>query len=791
MTMIKKILIALIALLPFISKAQMSVGEWNVYSMFSDIEKMVQSPDKVYFVSGNYLFSFDKNTEELYNYTSRNKLNDNVVDNIYYNRDKDYLVITYVTGNIDILYDNGEVVNLPDIKNATLNYSLKINDVDFLDDCIYVATKFGLIVFDESRQEVKYSGVYDKEISLVTTVGDYIVIDQNHALYYLHKNGRFESFDSYTNIARGNYIKDLQGIGPNKMLVQLTSKNVNLYTINFETNRINSTSIDATQSVVDIINGKEDYYFVSSNNIVYSVDKEGIKNAHSSIPTTLKSQILSIWDNPNKIWAGDVKGIANYDISGESITVLYDKFKPQAISVDIPCFITSDKNGKVYVSNKSESVYLHLTYKRKAYISTIDNTTLEDVTPTEITASHRSNPSKEVLYDIYQLAVDPEDTEIFYVGSYWEGLYKVKDGKTISQYNPENSTLNESWGCRVNAVAFDKENNLWCTNEIISEDQASLHILPAEARKKETTTVKDWIPIKLGGFKAQKDVQLLICKKSNMIFLCDGKWCGYLVAYDTKGTYTDTSDDEYMLWNSFIDQDGKTFTPVYTSALVEDEKGRVWVGSTEGIIEISNPRNAINKNMTINRLKVPRNDGTNYADYLLDAIHVTSISVDNSNRKWVGTMDDGVYLVNETGSQILEHFTSENSYFPGGNTYKVYAHPLNNKVYIGTQYGLAEYSSYSSPAKEDYSEIYAYPNPVKPDYTGLITITGLMDNSLVKIADSAGNVFHTTRSEGGMATWDGCNSAGERVKSGVYFVFVSQSENDQASGAVTKIMIIN
>ena len=790
MTMIKKILIALIALLPFISKAQMSVGEWNVYSMFSDIEKMVQSPDKVYFVSGNYLFSFDKNTEELYNYTSRNKLNDNVVDNIYYNRDKDYLVITYVTGNIDILYDNGEVVNLPDIKNATLNYSLKINDVDFLDDCIYVATKFGLIVFDEPRQEVKYSGVYDKEISLVTTVGDYVVIDQNHALYYIHKNGRFESFDSYTQISSGYWMLDIEGLNNNMLLFRTTGKTIHIFDFNFNKNNYKRINLAETTKTSQLIKGKDEYYYVADN-VVYSVNKEGVKSTHSTMPSTLVSQSLSIWDNPNKIWAGDVKGIANYDISGESTTVLYDKFKPQAISVDIPCFITSDKNGKVYVSNKSESVYLHLTYNRKAYISTIDNTTLEDVTPTEITASHKSNPNKEVLYDIYQLAVDPEDTDIFYVGSYWEGLYKVKDGKTISQYNPENSTLNESWGCRVNAVAFDKENNLWCTNEIISEDEASLHILPAEARKKETTAVKDWIPIKLGGFKAQKDVQLLICKKSNMIFLCDGKWCGYLVAYDTKGTYTDTSDDEYMLWNSFIDQDGKTFTPVYTSALVEDEKGRVWVGSTEGIIEISNPRNAINKNMTINRLKVPRNDGTNYADYLLDAIHVTSISVDNSNRKWVGTMDDGVYLVNETGSQILEHFTSENSYFPGGNTYKVYAHPLNNKVYIGTQYGLAEYSSYSSPAKEDYTEIYAYPNPVKPDYTGLITITGLMDNSLVKIADSAGNVFHTTRSEGGMATWDGCNSAGERVKSGVYFVFVSQNENDQASGAVTKIMIIN
>ena len=66
-----------------------------------------------------------------------------------------------------------------------------------------------------------------------------------------------------------------------------------------------------------------------------------------------------------------------------------------------------------------------------------------------------------------------------------------------------------------------------------------------------------------------------------------------------------------------------------------------------------------------------------------------------------------------------------------------------------------------------------------------------MENSLVKIADSAGNVFYSTRSEGGMVTWDCCNAVGERVKSGVYFVFVSQNENDNSSGAVTKIMIIN
>ncbi len=100
------------------------------------------------------------------------------------------------------------------------------------------------------------------------------------------------------------------------------------------------------------------------------------------------------------------------------------------------------------------------------------------------------------------------------------------------------------------------------------------------------------------------------------------------------------------------------------------------------------------------------------------------------------------------------------------------------------------YHSANAPAADDYSDVYAYPNPVTPDYTGDITITGLMDKSLVKIADAAGNVFHQTVSEGGMVTWDGCDPSGARVKSGVYFVFASQNSSG-SSGVVTKILVIN
>ncbi len=187
---------------------------------------------------------------------------------------------------------------------------------------------------------------------------------------------------------------------------------------------------------------------------------------------------------------------------------------------------------------------------------------------------------------------------------------------------------------------------------------------------------------------------------------------------------------------------------------------------------------------------MPRNDGTNLADYLLDGQQVNCIAVDGSNRKWIGTNASGLFLVSADGSQIIKQFNTSNSYLSSNTIYSVCCNPNSNSVYVVTSSGFLEYMSDSTPAEDDYSSVYAYPNPVRPDFTGLITIKGLMDNSLVKIADPSGNVVKQLKSNGGMATWDGCNESGTRVKTGVYFVLASQGDSDGNQSAVTKIMII-
>ena len=70
-------------------------------------------------------------------------------------------------------------------------------------------------------------------------------------------------------------------------------------------------------------------------------------------------------------------------------------------------------------------------------------------------------------------------------------------------------------------------------------------------------------------------------------------------------------------------------------------------------------------------------------------------------------------------------------------------------------------------------------------------MTGLMENSLVKITDTAGNLFFQGYSNGGQISWDGRDRSGNRVKTGVYLVFASSSGSSKQSGVVTKILVVN
>lgn len=257
--------------------------------------------------------------------------------------------------------------------------------------------------------------------------------------------------------------------------------------------------------------------------------------------------------------------------------------------------------------------------------------------------------------------------------------------------------------------------------------------------------------------------------------------------FDDNGTLSNQRDDRAVFIGSFVDQNEKTVSPQYVYSICQMANGEVWVGTEHGIIVIPDVRKLLNGDKHCRRIIIPRNDGTGLGDYLLGDEMINAIVEDAAGRKWIGTETSGLYLVSSDGLETIEHFTMDNSPLVSNGIYSLVIQPRTGEVFIGTSIGLLSYQSDANEAKEDMSNVYAYPNPVPPSYTGYISITGLMDNTAVNIIDAGGNLVCKTRSNGGLAVWDGKDAYGRPVNPGIYTAMC----NAEGGHTVCKILVMH
>ena len=824
--MIKKLFIMLSILLSaFIAQAQEMTGQWYFYPTYTGtVSSMVEGGEKVYFVSQGCLFSYDTTTNELYSYTKQNLLNDTGISNIYYNHDEDYLMVTYSNCNIDIVYEDGRVVNMSDIKDAVVNVTTgkTVNDVAFYKGKIYVATSFGMVVFDSQKHYVVESGIYYMNMKLISVWKDHIFARIDNDIWISPVKANHYNISSFRN--DGHFVLDqFLNIGDDDRSLYAVSTSNGIY-------RIVAGNDFVFQYVTTIQAGKMAKGWVGSDGHLYVPDatsanlykiKDDKLVSSTTLPSALAGLKLTSYKNGNRLWAASkLEGVGLYDISSGSATPVVSPVSPQGTStVEKVGFITPGWDfSRIYVNNQGITHYKkNVDFNSDGHgdmisIDLIEDGTIMDVNADEVTAKfgvtkyRRDNnfAGDTRILAPYNVAEDRFDPSILYVVGGTEGVYKIQNGKQIGIYNDDNSkmvTQGNSYGTwggiLARSVCVDNNGNLWVVYFNPGDKGVRVDILPYDKVKLPTdqVTAADWKSLDdpdLLGNQYNRDNNFLVCRHSNMVFMLHGFYGTNLLAYDTKGTAS-LADDKYLVHTGQLtDQDGKGMTLEQKLVMVEDNEGKVWVAGVGGIFEITVPTDATSPSMTVNHLKVPRNDGTNFADYLLDTEHVTCMTVDPSNRKWIGTMESGIYLVSPRGDEVLMHYTTNDSQLPDNKINDIYADPLSNKVYIGTNSGLCYFNSTSGPSSDDYESVYAFPNPVRPDYTGWVTVKNLMDNSLVKITDAQGNTLCNGNSEGGVFMWDVCDSAGNRVRSGVYYVYASTSSGGSTAGKpVTKILVVN
>ena len=387
--------------------------------------------------------------------------------------------------------------------------------------------------------------------------------------------------------------------------------------------------------------------------------------------------------------------------------------------------------------------------------------------------------------DANTIVYDPNDKTHFYVAACGSGLYEFKDNQFVANYTDGNSSLlsaiKDNYNfVRVDGLAFDNNNNLWmsCSSEAYNKDA----LLQLNTKTGEWKTYNNDELFYNGTIL--KILRHSLKDNEGYIWMANDH-------HDHPCLIRINPDDETIVrYDYFVNQDNTSYILNYIRALVQDLDGNLWMGSDQGLFMYDKQQIA-DPTQGFTQIKVPRNDGTNYADYLMLGIDISAIAVDAANRKWIGTDGNGVYLISADNMEQLQHFTTENSNLLSDNIESIAINDDTGEVFFGTGKGLCSYMSDANTAAIEMvkENVYAYPNPVSSGYDGLITVVGLSFDSDVKIVTTSGQLVAEGRSNGGMFTWDGRNRQGKRVASGIYMVVAATSEGKK--GTVCKIAIIH
>ena len=379
--------------------------------------------------------------------------------------------------------------------------------------------------------------------------------------------------------------------------------------------------------------------------------------------------------------------------------------------------------------------------------------------------------------DVNSVDVDPLDPNHVFAGAK-SGLYEFQNGKFIKHYNSENSLItsfnNTSKNYQlITSVKFDTDGNLWMLNSQSPSNQSLI----------EYTKDGKWVSHHKPKLYNLGSLECLMQDSRGLLWFVNNY-------HDLPSIYCyQASTDQLNIYSSFVNEDGTTLTPNYVRYVTEDKNHDMWIGTNIGPLLLYK-KDITSDTPIFTQVKVPRNDGTNYADYLLSGVDISCIAIDGSNRKWFGTNGNGIYVISNDCLTQIYHFTTNNSNLLSNNIEAIAINEQTGEVFAGTDKGLCSYmSDASSPNNEMTKDnVWAYPNPVKPDYTGLITITGLSFDADIKIVTTNGILVNQGRSNGGTYTWNGKDLKGQKVASGIYMVETATS--DGSKGTVCKIAIV-
>ena len=749
-----------IALIPFKQvKAVNDKGQWTIHTVFNEnITRVIDTGDRVYCLSDNFLNAYNKTSNKWEQITKLNRLSDFFVKNIYFNAEKQYLVVTYMNYNIDILLNDGTTINIPNLKDMTTVTDKSINDVTFGQNDIYVASKIGFLVIDDTNFNVTKSALFNSNVQSIAEVGDKIVITNGSNIFYAEKNTNIKSMKQLTSTEL-NVSGSILPIDDTHFFL---NTNTDLYRVAIDKDGFHKLSIISNSKIKDIQITADGFIAIDSSKF-HKFEKNGKKITEIALPSELTNSFISSQEKDGSLWRLSSKGLKHVTLDTENGTTasISEELVPNSVTAKrVGTIAYNEKNKRIYVTNGGpKNPFLINDYQKNGYISSYDGKSWKNELPYDYKGYKIQDP--------YEPAFDPKNANTFYFGTWFQGVYKIKDNEIIAKYDWNNSPFvhaANNWYCLITTVCFDNDGNLWTVQSSGGERTYEIGVLPKNIINKTDITANDWKIPNINAYLTRGFNFYLT--NSNYKFLYYGNYKDPMKIFTTDKDFQKVQEKEFA---EFYDQEGKKIRWTYILDFEEDLNGIVWVGHVNGLFLLK-PEEAFNEDFRVTR---PKNiyDGNKYT---LDNRFVTCISTDNFNRKWVGTHDDGFYLLNEDGTEVLKHFSIYNSCLPNNKVHSICWNPNTQSVFVGFNGGLIEYKP-EEYTMSDGPKI--EPTTITPEYNQYINITNLPVNSTITIKNNNGETIKTIQNNFNTdINWDCLTDDLNSLKTGTYTISIKDSK---------------
>lgn len=747
---------------------------WKSYSSYNEIKDISEANDKVYAASQNAIFTRNQSSAATTTLTTVEGLSGETISHIYFSKAFNKTLIGYENGLIIVVNPDGSMFNAIGIIQKQIPGNIKkVNNFMEHNGIVYVSCDFGIVQFFLNNSE------FGDTYFLGSTISDYQKVIQttvfNNSIYAVTQNNGIKKGDlsnpnlndfsqwSVFNVGNWNGIATI-----NNQLVASGKDDNNLYRFTGNSAFLFHNNI---QAIVD--------FRVNENNLIVTTASRVVVFNNSLTITTQIDNTAIMPVNPVFSCATIINNVLNIGTKDNGV---YTKTNTSNfINITPNCPI---RNVIFNVKSFSSGFYaVYGGYDGNFNPYAYDFGGLNNYGFSKYTENGWKNiPSAAVLgaKNLTRITINPKNEKQVYLSSFFSGVLKVENDVPTTLYNQTNSTLETLVDpnspnplyidIRINGAAFDKSGSVWFGNSRIKNAIKRL-------RPDNTWQSISIAPISANSFFGYlgNDYSNLLIDKNNIKWLASSQ--------DGIIAYNDTNN----VLKKITSGAGNGNLPSQdVRAIAIDNKNQMWIGTAGGLRILPSVDNFNQAGqMNTNSIIILENG---IAQELMYEQFITDIVVDGSNRKWISTNNQGVFLLSPNGQSTIYHFTTNNSPLPSNSVLDLDINGTTGEVLMATIKGMVSFKGISTAASSSLENAYVYPNPVRPEYTGTVKISGLLDKANVKITDIEGNLVFETTSEGGTVEWDTTAFGKYKVASGVYMIFLSGSDGEETK--VKKVMIV-